>query len=95
MSGDKWQSKTLFLTIFSTFVESINVFDCHLSGVFLSEVIAKLEKTQRITPQIKNPTQKPTPSWSIFDEVTANRIAALERTTAYAISEEVGEGGGG
>ena len=50
-SGDKWQSKTLFLTIFdicssisivpnsvsndfwSTFLDSINVFDCRLSGV--------------------------------------------------------------
>ena len=34
-SGEKWQSKTLFLTIFlSTFVDSINVFHCCLSGVF-------------------------------------------------------------
>ena len=33
-SVDKWQSKTLFLMIFvSTFVDSINVFDCRLSGV--------------------------------------------------------------
>ena len=32
--GDKCQSETLFLSIFlSTFVDSINVFDCRLSGV--------------------------------------------------------------
>ena len=31
-----WQSKTLFLTIFlSSFIESINFFDCRLSGVIL------------------------------------------------------------
>ena len=34
--GDKWQSKTLFLTILSTFVDSINFFNCRLSGVFTS-----------------------------------------------------------
>ena len=33
-SGDKWQSKTLSQRFFlSTFDYSINVFDCHLSGV--------------------------------------------------------------
>ena len=37
-SGDKWQSKTLFLTIFFLYlliVISINVFDCPLSGVLI------------------------------------------------------------
>ena len=33
-SGDKWRSKTLFLTFFlSTFIDSIDVFDCRLPGV--------------------------------------------------------------
>ena len=33
-SGDKWRSKTLFLTFFrSTLVDSVNVFDCRLPGV--------------------------------------------------------------
>ena len=32
-SGDKWQSKTLFLLFWSTFVDNIDVFDCRLSGV--------------------------------------------------------------
>ena len=32
--GDKWQSKAFFQTNFlSIFVDSINFFDCHLSGV--------------------------------------------------------------
>ena len=31
----KQQSKILLLTIFNTFVDSINVFDCRLSSVFL------------------------------------------------------------
>ena len=38
--GDKWQSKTLFLSIFylgSSIVD--NIFDCHLSGVFMPFVI--------------------------------------------------------
>ena len=35
-SGNKWQSKTLFLMIFlSTFVDSINVIECRLSGVMM------------------------------------------------------------
>ena len=34
-----WQSKTLFLTLFlSTFVDSINVFVCRLSGVMMERV---------------------------------------------------------
>ena len=33
-SGDKWQSKTLFLAIVDLrLLDSINVFDCRLSGV--------------------------------------------------------------
>ena len=32
-SGNKWQSKTLFLTFLSTFVDSNNIFDNRLSGV--------------------------------------------------------------
>ena len=33
-SGDLWQSKTLFFSLFwSTFVDNIDVFDCRLSGV--------------------------------------------------------------
>ena len=34
-SDDKWQLKSLFLTILYTFVDSINVFDCRLSGVIV------------------------------------------------------------
>ena len=33
-SGDKRQSKTLFLTIFLVY-DNINVFDCRLSGMFI------------------------------------------------------------
>ena len=32
-SGDKWQSKTLFLMILSTFLDSINIFNCRLLGM--------------------------------------------------------------
>ena len=30
---DKWQAKTLFLSILSTFLDSSGVFDCRLPGV--------------------------------------------------------------
>ena len=34
LSGDKWQSKTLFLAIFDPLSSIVNsIFDCHLSGV--------------------------------------------------------------
>ena len=32
--GDKWQSKAQFLTIFITFVNIINIFDCRPSVVY-------------------------------------------------------------
>ena len=35
LSDYKQQSKILLLTILTTFVDSINVFDCRLSSVFL------------------------------------------------------------
>ena len=35
LSDYKQQSKILLLTILNTFVDSINVFDCRLSSVFL------------------------------------------------------------
>ena len=39
-TGDKWQSKTLFLTILSTFVDSITVFDCRQSGLCMQMLSA-------------------------------------------------------
>ena len=39
--GDKWQSKTLFLSIFDPRLSIVdNVFDCRLPGVMMLEMLA-------------------------------------------------------
>ena len=54
-TGDKWQSKTLFLTIFdlrSSIVKS--VFDCHLSGAILvTNDFEKLRTGYPIIPGVR------------------------------------------
>ena len=60
-SGDKWQSKTLFITIFSTFVDIIsdpiflywvrdiiNAFDYRISGVFLVNLLKHTQKLGKV-----------------------------------------------
>ena len=37
-SSDKWQSKTVTSDYLSTFLDSIDVFDCRLSGVIRAKV---------------------------------------------------------
>ena len=42
-AGDKWQSKTLFLTIFDSRSSIVNsVFDCRISGMLLALVIVDM-----------------------------------------------------
>ena len=52
-TGDKWQSKTLFLSVFDLCSSSVdNVFDCHLSGVLMvflkKNLHEKLPSMQRV-----------------------------------------------
>ena len=53
-AGDKRQSKTPFLTMFlSTFVDSINVLDCRLSGVRFGYCnFTYLKKTEKVKQQL-------------------------------------------
>ena len=60
-TGDKWQLKTLFLTILSTFVDSINVFDCRLS--------CELQRNKVNIPMIPKP-----PFWTC-DVVTFSLVS--------------------
>ena len=46
-SGDKWHSKTLFLTLWSTFLDTIDVFHCNISGVLLLLMICNPPRVEK------------------------------------------------